>query len=190
MLIVDGFTKFVKLYPVKTTDAKEAVDCLREYFRCYSRPKTIVFDRGSCFTSNEFETFISENNIKHVLVATATPRANGQVERVNRVVGPMSAKISDPLTGKHWYKMLSDVEFTLNKSIHSSIGTTASMLLFGVNQRGKAIDQVAENLEQTQHHDGTQDLEKLRSVANEKIIKSQNYNHMKPWQSEMVAIIY
>lgn len=176
LLVVDGFTKFVKLYPVKTTDTKEAVNCLREYFKYYSRPKTIVSDRGSCFTSSEFKAFLDENNVKHVLVATATPRANGQVERVNRVMGPMLAKISDPLSGKHWYKMLADVEFALNNTSSSSTGTTGSMLLFGVSQRGKVIDEVAENLERAQHGNEIRDLKKIRTKASEKIIKSQNYN--------------
>lgn len=71
-LIIDGFTKFVKLYAVKTTDSKEAINCLRGYMRDYSRPKTIVSDRGSCFTSQEFKEFVDDYNISHVLIATAS----------------------------------------------------------------------------------------------------------------------
>lgn len=33
--------------------------------------------------------------MNHVLIATASPKANGQVERVNQVLGQMLAKISD-----------------------------------------------------------------------------------------------
>ncbi|XP_043478302.1 uncharacterized protein LOC122508807, partial [Leptopilina heterotoma] len=64
------------------------------------RPKTIVSDRGTCFTSSDFKNFIDENNVNHVLIATASPKANGQVERINRVLGPMLAKITEPLVGK------------------------------------------------------------------------------------------
>ena len=42
LLVIDGFTKFVKLYPVKTTDSKEAINTLKDHLRNYSRPKTIV----------------------------------------------------------------------------------------------------------------------------------------------------
>jgi len=38
-LIVDAFTKCVKLYAVKTTTTRETIKCLREYFNAYSRPK-------------------------------------------------------------------------------------------------------------------------------------------------------
>ncbi|XP_055842533.1 protein NYNRIN-like [Episyrphus balteatus] len=51
--VIDGFTKFVKLYPVKTTNTKEAATCLQSYFENYSRPIRIISDRGSCFTSKE-----------------------------------------------------------------------------------------------------------------------------------------
>lgn len=59
---------------------------------------------------------------------------------------PMIAKLSEPVVGKVWFKMLADVEFALNNTIHSSTGTTASRLLFGVDQRGKIVDKIAKNL--------------------------------------------
>jgi len=51
LVAVDGFTKFVKLYPVKSTTSKEVIACLTQYFNYYSRPQLIISDRGICFTS-------------------------------------------------------------------------------------------------------------------------------------------
>lgn len=53
-LVVNGFTKFVKLYATKTTSFHEAIECLTQYFKSYSQPNTIISDRGSVFTSKEF----------------------------------------------------------------------------------------------------------------------------------------
>lgn len=83
MLVIYGFTKFVKLFAVKTLESRENINCLSEYFRNYIRPQTII----SSFTSQEFKNFIDENNVEHVLMAMASPKANGQVERVNRILG-------------------------------------------------------------------------------------------------------
>ena len=140
LLIIDGFTKFTKLYPVRSTDSKEAIICLTDLFRHYSRPNVIVSDRGTCFTSEEFETFMSECNIEHVKVATSSPKANGQIERVNSVLGPMLAKLTETLIGKYWYKLMSEAEFALNNTIHKATSETPSKLLFGVNQKGKIVD--------------------------------------------------
>lgn len=97
LVIVDGFTKFVMLYPVIATGTRELLASLDRYFEYYARPRRIVSDRGSCFTSAEFGGFVSELNIQHTLLATASPQPNGQMERVNRVLTGMLAKITEPI---------------------------------------------------------------------------------------------
>lgn len=94
-LIVDAFTKYLKLYAVKTTNVAEVIKNLKSYFEHYSRPLRLVSDRGSCFISREFEEFLNDHNVHHIQVATASPQANGQVERYNRTILPMIAKLSD-----------------------------------------------------------------------------------------------
>jgi len=43
----------------------------------------IVSDHGTAYTRKEFEQMCKVHNIIHVGNATATPRANGQCERLN-----------------------------------------------------------------------------------------------------------
>lgn len=73
LVIVDAFTKHVKLYPVNSTSTKEVVLSLQKYFEYFSRPFRIISDRGSCFTSSEFSNFIEKNNIIHVKKLYTTP---------------------------------------------------------------------------------------------------------------------
>jgi len=95
LVVIDSFTKFVKLYPTKTTKTSEAINCLNVHFANYSRPRILISDRGTAFTSSEFTSFCKDNNIQHICTATHSPQANGQVERVNRVLGPMISKLID-----------------------------------------------------------------------------------------------
>lgn len=37
--VIDGFTKFIKLYLYKTTKAEEVIRHLKDYFRAYSKPR-------------------------------------------------------------------------------------------------------------------------------------------------------
>ena len=92
LLVIDGFTKFVKLYAVKSTKTEEVICCLNNYFVTYSRPQKIVSDRGSCFTSEKFKEFVSQFDIQHIKIATLSPQSNGQAERINRIIVPMLAK--------------------------------------------------------------------------------------------------
>jgi len=71
-VVIDAFTKFTKLYATKTLTSKESIECLKQHFANYSRPHTIVSDRGTSFTSSEFEEFLKDNNIRYVLIATAS----------------------------------------------------------------------------------------------------------------------
>jgi len=58
-----GFTKFIRLYPCKSTTSEEALKHLDNYFRAYSKPKRIVSNRGTCFTSSKFTTTLKELDI-------------------------------------------------------------------------------------------------------------------------------
>ncbi|RLU19946.1 hypothetical protein DMN91_008505 [Ooceraea biroi] len=152
--IKDAFSKFVRLYATKTTNAKEAIKCLDQYFQSYSKPKVIVSDRGSAFTFADFGEFIKTHNIKHVKIATGSPQANGQAKRLNRTILPMLSKLSDKTSG--------------------STGQTPSHLVFGLEQRGPNIDNLRE-LISTVNPPDTRDVQTLRNRAAETNAKLQRY---------------
>ncbi|XP_015433584.1 PREDICTED: uncharacterized protein K02A2.6-like [Dufourea novaeangliae] len=175
LVIIDAFTKFVKLYATKTTNSREAVECLKQYFDYYSKPKILISDRGSAFTSSEFLSFVNEYEIKHIKIATGSPQANGQVERVNRVVNESLSKLTDKEVGVAWYKNLSKVEHAINNTISKATGETPSKLLFGIKQNGQVEDEIREFLEQNINIE-ERNLENRRKTASEKIVKGQEYN--------------
>ena len=174
-LIVDAFTKFVKLYATKTTSSREAIECLKFYFQNYSRPNTLVSDRGTAFTSVKFSDFLSENHIRHILIATGSPQANGQVERINRTMTPMLAKLTDNKSGLQWYKILKIVENSMNNTVTRSTKLTPSRLLFGVDQRGEPINDVKEFIE-NQIQENPRNLDLLRQTAQDNTEQAQNNN--------------
>lgn len=68
----------------------------------------------------------------HVLIAVDTSQANGQVERFNRDLTPMLAKLCES-TDK-WDDVMEETEHAMNNTICRSTGETPSRLLFGVDQ--------------------------------------------------------
>lgn len=73
LIVVEVFTRYIWLYPVKTTSAKEIIKHLSSLFQVFGNPHLIVSDRGTAYTSQEFEDFLKKNNINHKLVAVAAP---------------------------------------------------------------------------------------------------------------------
>ena len=189
LVIVDAFTKHVKLFAVKNTSTNEICCSLQKYFDNYSRPRRIISDRASCFTSTNFKNFIEHNNIKHVLVATGSPQANGQVERVNRVLKTILSKITNPLNHSDWVNKLTDVEFAINNSVNCSTRKTPYMLLFGVEQRGRNIDHLTEYLEE-KFPRKEQNLEVNRLDAAENIEDMQNKNQKYFLKHNIPAKVY
>lgn len=171
LLIVDGFTKFVRLYPCKSTTTEEALKHLNGYFRSYSNPKRIVSDRGS-FTSNKFITALKELDIQHVLVAVATPRANGQAERINRLLIPIITKTT--ISNNTWNETLQSAEYAINNTVNRSTNSTPSKLLFGINQNNKSCDRIREMLETLSAEE--RDFPTIRQQASDAIKVLQDEN--------------
>lgn len=123
-VLVDSFTKFVRLYALNSPGTKEVCCALTKYFENYSRPRRIISDRGSCITSSEFERLVCERNVAHVKVSVASPQSNGQVERVNRDLRAMLAKLTESIDDANWVEKLTLVEFAINNTVHSTTKQT------------------------------------------------------------------
>jgi len=79
LVVVDAFSKFVWLYPTKSTGSKEVLNKLEKQASVFGNPKRIITDRGTAFSSNAFEDYCTRENIQHLMIATGVPRGNGQV---------------------------------------------------------------------------------------------------------------
>lgn len=88
LVIVDGFSKFVWIYPTKTTNTKEVLDKLVKMQAIFGNPRRIITDRGTAFTFSSFKDFCTDENIEHVVITTGVPRGNGQVERILGLLSP------------------------------------------------------------------------------------------------------
>ena len=176
LVVINAFTKYTKIYATRSTNAQEVCNILNQYMFYYSRPKRIITDRATCFTSNLFENFLENNGIKHVLNATCSPQANGQVERVNRILRPILSKLSNSPDHCDWSSHLRAAEYALNNTKHASTNFAPSILLFGVEQRGHDVDELTEFLDEKKYTDIARDLAENRNKASENIKRSQEIN--------------
>lgn len=103
------------------------------------------------------------------------PRANGQVEGINRSIIPVLTKLAleDP---SKWYKFVHSVQRALNGTFQRSIGTTPFKLMFGVNMRSKLDLNVIEILEESSVNQFEEQREQGRSEAKIQIARIQLEN--------------
>lgn len=112
LVIVDAFTKFVSVKLVRSLRSTETVAALRELFAVLGYPERIISDRGTSFTSRYFKDFCISHKIHHTLNAIAAPRANGQVERVNRTL--LDAIRTSAQEPNSWDKSVPEITMGIN----------------------------------------------------------------------------
>ncbi|GFT77971.1 retrovirus-related Pol polyprotein from transposon 17.6 [Trichonephila clavipes] len=115
LAVIDSFTKFVWLYPTKTTSTSEVIKKLDIQKTTFGNPRFLITDRGTTFTSHEFRTYCSEQKITLHHITTGLPRANGQVERINRTIIPVLSKMSEDDPTK-WFKHVPSLQEVLNST--------------------------------------------------------------------------
>lgn len=81
MVIVDAHSKWLEVVPMKTNTTEKTLDVLRRMFARYGLPEQLVTDNGPQFTSDEFETCMKANGIKHIRTSPYHPSSNGEAER-------------------------------------------------------------------------------------------------------------
>lgn len=187
LVIVDGFTKFVRFFPTKTTNTREVLNRFKFYFNQYSTPIRVIADRGTCFRSKEFKSFLSSKDIQLISTATDSPQSNGQAERQNRTLLPILSKLIDVDRNHNWDNILVDAEFAFNNSFNRSIKTTPSMALFGVNQT-KTNDNVVRFVEILNEEE--RDLIKIRKKIVDENLNSQLENKVNFDKRRKAAYIY
>lgn len=132
--IIDGFTKFVWMEAVASANAKGAIMALEKFCAVFGYPVRIISDRGTAFTCRDFEDYCHEKGIKHILNAVASPKANGQVERLNRtILSSLTAHMGNEQKG--WDKYLPKVQLGINATVSQGTDKCPLALLCALRPR-------------------------------------------------------
>lgn len=175
LTIVDAFTKFTWIFPTKSTTSKETIEKLKIHQQHFGNPSRFITDRGTAYTSRDFQEYCKEENIQHIKITTGVPRGNGQVERVHRTIISVLTKmcIENPTL---WYRHVSKLQRALNSTFQRSINTTPYQLLIGTKMRMKEDTEIYNLLLEEGRESYSEEREKLREKAKEQILQVQEEN--------------
>lgn len=168
LVLVDAYTKFCILKPLRNLKTVLTVRALEDIFTTFGYPNRLISDRGTSFTSKEFEKFCHESKTHHILNAVASPRANGQVERYNRTILDALTAYADKLGEKYWDTVLGKLQWGLNNTDNKGIGKSPSEALFGIAMINKRENIFSEILKETRQPGVIQDIREKISAHIEK----------------------
>ena len=127
LLIIDAHSKWLEVHPTTVTTSTATIVLLRKSFATFGLPEVVVSDNGSKFTSDEFETFLKKNGVKHVKMPPYHPASNGLVERAVQTFKSGMKKLSEGSVETKVSRFL----FKYRLTPQTSTGVSPSELMFG-----------------------------------------------------------
>lgn len=131
LTMVDVFSKYVWLVPLKKIDAKGICNALeKEIFLIFGVPTSILCDNATVFHSNFFSRFLRSYNIgEPYFTPFYSPQAN-TVEKYNQsVVTCLSILVEQ--NHRSWARLLPKVKLYLNSCINLATSYSPNFLMFG-----------------------------------------------------------
>ena len=131
LVVTDLFSKWVEAFLLAKTDSTTLAAVLTDEIVCtFGVPEAIHSDQGPNFVSGVIQSLCDRLGIKHTQTTAYHPQGNGQVERFNRTLEDMLAKvISDD--HRDWEDHLQKCLFAYRTAIHESTGYTPFLATFG-----------------------------------------------------------
>ena len=126
LVVVDHFSKWVAIRPLRSKSSEAVASALREeIFPSLPRvPDRLLTDNGKEFIGSAFQEVLKESRVRHVRTSPYSPSSNGAVERVNRTVTQLLRLILGG--GTCWDQQLPKVLHVYNSTLHAEINMSPS----------------------------------------------------------------
>jgi transposase InsO family protein len=121
LVMIDCFSRFVELYPIKAVDAIKTVPCLVDFVCRYGMPNYILSDRGKQFCNETIKGTLAALGVKHIQAMAYSKEENALVERANKEVMRHLRAIIHELRKESWSDGLPLVRRIMNASPNDTI---------------------------------------------------------------------
>ena len=145
LVVVDVFSRFVLLRPLKTKAAEEVARALWRIMCDFGAPKIIQSDNGREFVNAVMAELLQLEGVDHRLVAAYNPRANGVAERHVGMAKAITLKMCEGNVSG-FDRFLPAAQRAINLKVAQRTGSSPFSLMFARpgGTLGDASDAVAE----------------------------------------------
>ena len=132
LVVTDLFTKWVEAFPFPNTTASTLTTILMNEIVCrFGVPAHLHSDQGANLRSAVVQKLRQLLGIHSTRTSAYHPEGNGQVERFNRTLEAMLAKIINGTDQHEWDLYLPKALLAYRTSLHEATGFTPYHLVFG-----------------------------------------------------------
>jgi transposase InsO family protein len=132
MVIIDTFSRYVELVPIKDTKATSAVAAILPFIGRYGIPSVFLTDNATQFVNETVRELMAQIDCNHITIHPHSHEENGIVERSNREVKKhIRDLIFDSKQPDIWDLKAPFAQRIINSQKHRATGVTPSELVFG-----------------------------------------------------------
>ena len=132
LVVIDCFSRFIELYPIRDLTAETAAKVLFQHFGRYGSATEMTSDNSRQFVNTIIDQLLQLLGTLHTLSLSHSHEENGIVERANKeVMRHLRAIMHDVKLEHAWSDMLPIVMRIFNSEVKEPIGVTPAQILFG-----------------------------------------------------------
>ena len=133
LVVTDLFTKWVEAFPLAKTDSVTLAKVLVNEIVCrYGVPRYLHSDQGANLVSEVIKSLCATLGINRTQTTAYHPEGNGQVERFNRTLESMLAKVVADHQ-RDWDEHIQNALFAYRTAIHDSTGYTPFLVMLAAH---------------------------------------------------------
>ena len=146
LCVVDYFTKWVELAPLKSKAAAEVAVQIWGLMNRHGAAHVHITDQGREFCNDVASYLYSATGTKHRVTSAYHPQANGLVERMNRHVTKLicCAIQEEDHEQQDWVYLLPSIQSSINRSVCETTGFSPFEMMHG--RKITLFEEVGENL--------------------------------------------
>ena len=130
LLIVDAFSRFLMVYPVRNTTALATIAAVKKWILSFEIPQSIIHDRGTVFINTEFLNWTKELGITLRPQTAYSLWTNGKIETQNQHIARYWRNFFID-AGNNWSSPAPKIAFAHNTSVKYTTGKTPYENVFG-----------------------------------------------------------
>ncbi len=123
LTVIDAFTKFAVVKPLRDKSAKYVNKAFESIFEGKRQPRALITDNGAEFNNNELQDILAHYDITHINTRPYHPQANANVEVFNRTIKTMIERYMTHYNTRKYVDILDKLVDNYNSTIHSTTKT-------------------------------------------------------------------
>lgn len=127
-VVVDYYSRYFEVDLLKRVRVVDIITSLETLFARYGAPYTLITDNGPQFKDRSLNEFLNVYGVEHLTSPPLWPRANGEVERQNRML--LRAMEIAQVEGRDWRKELKTFLLAYRTTPHATTGVSPGELFF------------------------------------------------------------